>query len=215
MPRRSPTVSDIEIIAQYYRFFGDKRSLLVKMHHIVDFNLCYYSFYMITQSFVEDSFTLTPKAILRNSNLERQDIIYWSDPNDSSVVFVSIAGREPQSLNLEWQTITFGERAYFRCICDHVSAKLYLPPNGTKFLCRRCHRLQYRLSSINRNSVAGRAIYRMNRLQKLSDSRASMSRILYNGNYSKRFESFLRSCNRAGFDSIVRGAEDLKTLIKG
>src|SRR3989338_1086909 len=96
---------------------------------------------MTTQSFVEDSFVLTPKDVINGRHNGRSDIVYWSDPNDPSVVSVIVGSNEPQVLNLEWQMVTFGERAYFRCICDHVSAKLYLPPSGTKFACRTCHGL--------------------------------------------------------------------------
>lgn len=151
-----------------------------------------------------------------NSLERRPGIQYWfDDMTDPTCVFISVDGHEPQRFAWEAIEITFGERAYFRCTCNHRAAKLYLPPNGTKFLCRGCHGLQYRLSSFNRHSVAGVALYRMNRLQKLADSRASMGRILYDGKYSKRFERFLGLCDRAGLDSIVQGASDLKTLIKG
>ena len=181
---------------------------------------------MTTESFVEDSFALTAKGVFDNlRNLievgpsafvkPRADVDYWpEDLFDPSVIFVSVGGREPQRIEFELKKITFGERAYFRCTCDHRAAKLYLPPNGTQFKCRGCHGLQYRLSTINRRSVAGRAIYRINRLQKLANSRASMGRILYNGNYSKRFERFLNLCDRAGFHDIVKGANDMKALIQ-
>lgn len=182
---------------------------------------------MITESFVEDSFVLTPKEVLQNLRnvmeigpsaytRPRADIDYWSeDFFDPSVVLVSVGEGEPQRLNLELHDITFGQRGYFRCVCGVRVSKLYLPPNGSKFLCRRCHGLQYELTRINRHSVAGKALYRMNRLRKLADSRASMSRILYDGQYSKRFERFLRLCDRAGYNDIVKGAKDLKTLLQG
>lgn len=169
-----------------------------------------------TSAFVEDSFAISPNDVLQNRYNGRTDITCWpeDDSTDPATVFVSMAGNEPQKLNLEWEEITYGNRAYFVCSCGHRASKLYLPPHGHEFKCRECHSLQYRLSSFNRHSVAGRAIYRMNRLQKLTDSRANMSRILYNGKFSKRFESFLRLCDRAGLDSIVNGANDLKALIQ-
>src|SRR5665213_811525 len=99
---------------------------------------------MITESsFVEDSFVLTPKGILQNLRRvmeigpsayvkPRADIDYWlEDPSDPSVVLVRVGESEPQRLNLEWQEITFGERAYFQCVCDHRATKLYLPAGGT------------------------------------------------------------------------------------
>jgi hypothetical protein len=115
---------------------------------------------------------------------------------------------------MEWEDITYGKRAYFICECGHRATKLYLPHNGHEFKCRKCHGLQYQLTTFNRYSVAGRSMYRMNRLHKLSNERAGMSRIFYNGNYTKRFERFLGLCDRAGLDHIVKGANDLKALIE-
>ena len=40
-----------------------------------------------------------------------------------------------------------------------------------------------------------------------------MSRIFYDGNYTKRFERFLGQCERAGFNTIVDGANALKQLV--
>lgn len=182
---------------------------------------------MTTESpFVEDSFALTPRDILRNierprrigtnADDRRADVNYWLDhTGDDFAALISVGKNEPQRVVMEWQEITFGERAYFRCACGLRASKLHLPLGGNEFKCRKCHKLQYQLTHINRHSVAGRALYRVNRLQKLLDQRASMGRILYKGNYSDRFERFLRMCDRAGFDSIVQGANDLKALIKG
>lgn len=183
-----------------------------------------YDGYMST-AFVEDCRTLTPKAVFESLNgirkiagsseNKRLDINCWlEDEADLSVVMVSVSGGEPQRLIVGWSPVTFGDRAYFECICGHNAAKLYLPPHGKEFKCRSCHKLQYQLSAFNRYSVAGKALYRMNRLQKLSESRASMSRILYKGKYSKRYESFLGLCDKAGLKSIVRGANDLKALLQ-
>ena len=171
----------------------------------------------MTNSFVEDSFAISPKDILQNRYSGRTDISYWSedDSADPSAVFVSMTGKEPQELVLEWNDITYGKRPYFICSCGHRSAKLYLPIHSHEFKCRECHQLQYQLSSFNRNSVGGKSLYKFNRLQKLSNSRADMARILYNGNYSKRFQRFLRLCDKAGLNDVVRGADSLKALLQG
>lgn len=181
---------------------------------------------MNSELFVENAFALTPKDILRNiqrirkigtsADDRRADIDYWlEDPSDPSVVFVSITGKEPQRLDLEWLDLTYGKRAYFLCQCGLRTTKLHLPLNGQEFKCRKCHNLQYQLTTFNRHSIAGRSLYKMNRLQKLSESRANMGRILYNGNYTKKFQRFLGLCERAGLESIVQGANDLMALLKG
>ncbi len=178
---------------------------------------------MVAESpFVEDSFALTPKNALRNiqsgheigaENL-RTDVSIWiENPDDVSVVFISVEKQEPQRVVMEWENMTFGERAYFRCSCGLRVAKLLLPLGGKEFKCRKCHKLQYQLTRANRKSPTGIAIYRMHRLKKLADSRASMGRILYKGEYSARFTRFLRLCERAGHHNIVQGANALKALI--
>lgn len=161
-------------------------------------------------SFVEDSLAITTKDLFQGAYI-RPEITYWQE--DGSVWSISVAGNEPQELIMEWEDITFGKRAYFLCTCGHRATKLYLPLNAHEFKCRDCHNLHYRLTTFNRYSVAGRKIYQLNRLNKLTNSRAGMSRIFYNGNYTKRFERFLGQCERAGFNSIVDGANALKQLV--
>jgi len=171
---------------------------------------------MNTNLLVENSFSITANDALEGRQHNRSDLNYWlEDENDPSAITVSIAGNEPQELNLEWVDITYGSRAYFLCSCGLRVARLYLPGNCKEFRCRRCHGLQYQLTTFNRYSIAGRKLYQINRLNKLSGNREGMSRIFYNGNYTKRFERFLGQCERAGFDSIVEGANALKLLING
>ena len=181
---------------------------------------------MTTGLFIEDCFALNTRDVGRRpdrirkleiNKLERRpDVNYWFDDiSEPTRLFLSVDGNKPQEFVWETVELTFGERAYFRCVCGHRASKLYLPRNSMQFKCKKCHGLQYQLSSFNRYSIAGRSLYRMNRLQKLAGSRENMGRILYNGNYTKRFERFLSLCDRAGFDSIVQGANDLKTLING
>lgn len=181
---------------------------------------------MNTELIIEDAFSISPKDVLKNvhpmrkinskANSNRFNISYWMDDSpDTPGVFISTGGgEEPQRFDLEWIEITYGQRAYFKCSCGLRVSKLYLPIRGNLFGCRKCHKLQYFLTTLNKNSVAGMKLYKMNRLQKLSNSRANMGRILYNGHFSKRFERFLRLCDRAGFSGIVDGADDLRALIK-
>jgi hypothetical protein len=173
---------------------------------------------------VEECFVLTPKDVGRrwdrirklgvNKLAWRSDVSYWfDDMSDPKWLFLGVAGSEPQQLKWEVLKITFGEKQYFYCECGHRASKLYLPPSGSAFKCVHCHNLRYQLSTFSRKSVAGKTLYQMNRMQKLAESRAGMRKILHNGRFSRRFESFLRQCDRAGLDSIVQGANDLKALI--
>ncbi len=178
------------------------------------------------QYLVEDCFAITPRDVGRRfdrirklgvNNLEyRPGITYWFDNmSEPTCLFISVDGHEPQKFTWEVVEITFGETQFFYCQCGYRAIKLYLLPNGKEFKCRKCHNLRYALSTFNKKSVAGRSIYQMNRLHKLSNSRAGMSKIFHDGNYTKKFERFIKLCDRAGLDSIVTGANDLKTLIQG
>lgn len=175
-----------------------------------------------TGSFIENSFSISAKDILHNRRLVVDDgnthheVNYWIEETaHASTVHISTKGGEPQTFDMELEELTFGKRGYFKCSCGLRVNRLFLPHNGTEFGCRKCHGLQYQLSSFNRYSVAGKSLYRINRLHKLSNSRAGMTRIFYGGSYTKKFERFLRLCDRAGLDHIVKGAEDLRTLLNG
>jgi len=181
---------------------------------------------MNTELLIENTFSISPRDILQNlhyiqrsgfeENKGRPNINCWlEDPADTSKVFISASGRDPQMLNLEWVDITYGKRAYFQCSCGLRVSKLYLPIHGNLFKCRKCYKLQYFLTTFNKNSIAGINLYKMNRFQKLADSRANMGRILYKGEYTGRFKRFLGLCDKAGFNTVVQGANDLMTLIKG
>jgi len=173
---------------------------------------------------VENCYFITPKDVGSNfeqiqknesSKLEgRNGINYWFDNiSQQDWLFVSVDGHEPQKLKWEVVEITYGQKQFFFCECGRRCMKLYLLPGGDEFKCRECHNLRYALTTFNKNSPAGHKIYQMNRIQKLSEGRANMARIFYNGKFSKRFARFIRLCDRAGLQSIVQGANDLKTLI--
>ncbi|MSU60404.1 MAG: hypothetical protein EXS52_00615 [Candidatus Staskawiczbacteria bacterium] len=181
---------------------------------------------MDTKSFIEDTFSISTKDVLQDKLYSKINnagagkghpaISYWlQDATDPLSITLSVNGGEPQGLNFEWVNLTYGIRAYFLCSCGVRVGKLYVPIGGTELKCRKCYHLQYFLTTFNKNSVAGMQIYKMNRLQKLADSRANMGRILYDGEYTKRFKRFIGLCDKAGFNSAVEGANHLMALIKG
>lgn len=169
----------------------------------------------MTKNFIEDATTITAKNLLNNNTDSNVQLNYWMEnEGDTSVWWISINGNEPHRLTLEWEAVTYGDRAYLCCpSCERRGSKLYLPTNGNQFKCKDCHNMIYRLQTFNKNSVAGKMLYKMNRMQKLADKRATMGRILYNGIYTKKYERFLTLCDKAGYTSIVKGAEQLRELI--
>jgi hypothetical protein len=176
--------------------------------------------------FVENCFSLTPRDVLRNFFREhrlgnniiddrRADIVYhFDDPRDPTFLFIAVGGQKPQAVGWEFREITFGLRSYFRCRCGARVQRIYLPPNSTEFKCKECHKLRYQLEAINSSSIAGKAIHRFIKTQKLADRRTQISRIFYAGRYTKRFESFLGLCARSGLFEAVNDAKKLMTLVK-
>lgn len=57
-------------------------------------------------------------------------------------------------------------------------------------------------------------LYSMNRMDKLSKQREKMGTILYNGNFTAKFQRFLRMCTRAGYTKVVQDATGLMMALK-
>jgi len=177
---------------------------------------------MNNKYYVEDCITITPKELLSWVNIKngtRTDT-KWSDINcrldssDPDILCISVKGGEPQRIVFEWVDINFGQVAYFQCNCGCRASKLYLPPNSVRYRCRKCHNLKYRLSSLNSKSVAGRVLYKFNRMNKLIETRENIKRVFYKGKYTRRFKRFLRLCENAGIDSVVEDAKNLLDVMK-
>lgn len=169
--------------------------------------------------FIEDCTAITAKEALRNASRLKNakanaGVEFWIDAEDSNALYVRTMSQEPQRIALVWIGLTYGQMPYFSCSCGRRSAKLYLLPHGTKFACRVCQKLKYRSSSINKNSVAGKAIHQMERINKLADERAGMRGIFYKGKFTSRFNRFLSRCEQAGLYGVVSGAHELLETIK-
>ena len=181
-------------------------------------------------SLIEDCFCLTPKWIEDNElrirkigdplNPDRPDINYWfaeRETLDKSTMFITVGGSEPQKIGMIDVETSVAWRSYFLCPqCDKKVYKLYLLPNGKEFKCRSCHHgLRYTLTTINKNTPHGRMLYTVTRMNTLSKAREKMGTILYNGKYTKKFESFLRQCDRAGYTKASENAKGLMEAING
>ena len=173
---------------------------------------------------VEDCYYLTPTKVDRSFQRfkkigapldpERPDINYqW----ENECLVVIVAGNAPQRIETEDVETAVAYRTYFVCPgCEKRAYKLYLPPNGHEFKCgaRTCHGLRYTITTINKTSLHGKMLYSMNRMHKLSKQREKMGTILYNGKYTRKFQSFLRQCARAGYTKAVEDAAGLMKALK-
>jgi hypothetical protein len=181
--------------------------------------------------FIEDCFCLTPKWIRDNEyrirkigapiNPDRPDINYWFEDKTYCLqtMFITVGGSEPQAIDFVEVETPIAWREYFICpVCGERVYKLFLLPNGKEFRCRKCHHptLKYFLTAISKKSPHGKMLYATNRMDKLSKQREKMGTILYQGEQTKKFKSFLRQCKRAGYTKVVDDAErfmeDLKTF---
>lgn len=172
---------------------------------------------------VEECTTITPKQVLRilkgysesGIDAKKANVGCWLDnPNEPDLISASISGHDPQTLCLEWIDMTFGPVAFFKCNCGLRASKLYLPPGTAEFRCRQCYRLKYELSNLNRKSAAGLPIYRFDRMVKLADERNSISRIFYDGKFTRRFSQYLARCRKYGFKELAESAEGLLEIVK-
>jgi len=118
-------------------------------------------------------------------------------------------GEEEQRIKLAESELTFGPRSWFICDCERRVSKLYLPPHTKQFKCRYCHKLKYELTNFNHNTIQGKLFYRMNRMIKLTNTRAGMNRIFYKGVYTKKFKRHLNLFSRAGFNEPAKDAKKL------
>lgn len=126
--------------------------------------------------------------------------------NDSSYLLINFT-TEPQRILLSEQELTFGARTYLTCKCGCRTTALYL--SNDIFACRKCHKLRYESTTINRASKHGRFLYQYSRIIKLMNTRESMNRIFYRSKYTKRFNHWLKLCARAGLMNEMFDAQNL------
>ena len=139
---------------------------------------------------------------------------YWFDSEfnnetDRPVLMVSFDGSEPQKIRISEQLLSFGTRHYLVCNCGRRACKLFMPNGKTLFKCRQCYHLNYELCMINRNSIHGRLFYETNRKIKLVNKQTQISRMLYKGQFTHRYNRFLKLCKQAGFNNVVENAKEL------
>jgi len=164
---------------------------------------------------VEDCYYITPAYDVDFDRMRKMGINIEYHIEAEDYILVTVGNNEPQRIETEDVELSFTFRTCFRCPgCDKHAYKLYLLPNGKEFKCRTCHKLRYTLTAINKKTPHGKMLYAMNRMDKLSKQREKMGTILYNGKYTRKFQSFLRQCDRAGYTKAVEDAERLMAALK-
>ncbi len=181
----------------------------------------------MARELIENCFELSPTIVNRNYKRfrkidapideRRPDInYYWNEEDgDGTSLFVTVGTSDEQKISLEEVELPFTRREYFLCPkCQKRVYKIFLLPNGHEFSCRRCHSLRYTLTTINRKTPHGKVLYQLNRLDKLSRQRMNIRTPIYRGQYTQKFQRFLRMCDRAGLHSVVEDARGLMEALK-
>ena len=124
-------------------------------------------------------------------------------------------GEKDQMIKLAESELHFGPRSWFICDCGARVSKLYLPPQTTQFKCRHCHKLVYEITTCNRRTKQGELKYRFNRMIRLMNTRENIRSMFYNGQYTERYNRYLKFAEVLGLDDIVRDAKRLLEDING
>ncbi len=153
----------------------------------------------------------TPKPHGRTINYELED------PSDKgSGTIVTIDGNEPQRIDMTPISLHLGIRYMFVCECGRNCAKMFLPPNGNRFMCRFCTDLPYMtwlFKDYGPNTLRGK-LKKLKNMERLAASRENITPIIYGGKFTKKFERMLRVAEKAGLTSFVQDAKDLKESLE-
>ena len=173
-------------------------------------------------TYVEDCYHLTPRKLKKTlghagaqiSAIERErpDIQSWMD---EGMLCIAVGGKDPQRIEIETVANHLGTRTYLLCpMCGYRAHKLYLPPQGHNFACRTCHKLKYRLSTINKYSSIGGLMYALSHQEKLMTQRESLRSIVYNGNFTRKFQAYVKQARRHGSKEAMANIEKLTEILR-
>ena len=157
-------------------------------------------------------FSLNQKHALRDGN---EWDISWSFPNgsksyvhfsvfwDLGVYYIQLiynsldSDRTRKNINYDIELTTTpcnfgGKRFWFICpnkSCGKRVGVLYKPPCGEYFTCRHCHNLTYESSKLSgRKKILGKFAT----LPELEEFRKNTKRVVYNGDFTKRYKRYLK-----------------------
>lgn len=150
----------------------------------------------------------TADGYLNFLNKGNQTVLDYSIEHEDDTPCLVINFTEvPQRILLSEQKLTFGTRLYLTCGCGYRTTALYLSKGI--FACRKCHRLRYESTTINRVSKHGRFLYHLSRKIKLISKRESIGRMFYKSKYTKRYNRWVELCAREGLMDCVADAKKL------
>ena len=130
---------------------------------------------------------------------------------DGNTYLVVQIGEEPQKILLAERELRFGPRSYLTCGCGNKTNALYL--KSSYFACRRCQKVHYRSTNLNKTSEHGQFLFLQTRRLKLIEQREKIDRPIYKGRYTKRFMRWLGHCSRAGiFNEAIQAWEAMEAI---
>ena len=102
-------------------------------------------------------------------NRQHSVIDYYIEYEEEGTYLVVAFNEDTQRILLAEEELTFGTRTYLTCACGQRTNALYL--NKGVFACRKCHKLKYQSTTINRNSKHGQFLYKQSQILKLMSLR--------------------------------------------
>jgi hypothetical protein len=148
------------------------------------------------------------EGYLNMSNNGKATVLdYHIEYEDEKAYIIIDFKEEPQRILLSEEDLTYGKRTYLTCGCGNRVNTLYL--NNDIFACRKCNKLRYSSTMLNRTTLHGQFIYKQSQILKLMTMRENMGRIFYRSRYSKRFTRWLDLCGKAGLTDEVQDAQKL------
>ena len=181
-------------------------------------------------AFREDYFALTTKLLKRDLERARRkeppegkylnfvhngrsaalDYSIEHSFDENTYLVVNVSG-EPQKILLSQRELKFGTRTYLTCGCGNKTNALYLKLGY--FACRKCQKMHYRSTNLNKTSEHGQFLFLQNRRIRLMEMREKMDRPIYKGRYTKRFMRWLSYCTRAGiFNEAIQAWEAMEAI---
>jgi hypothetical protein len=109
-----------------------------------------------------------------------------------NILFHKTGKYHSQSIGYDIHPIKFGTRSVLLCDCGHRANKLYMPPNGNRFMCAKCWDLRYLTQTINRQVAYSDFFYYHSRLTKLDEAISSLKRVQYAGKPTSKVQALAR-----------------------
>lgn len=131
--------------------------------------------------------------------------------NDDKYLVIYL-GPEPQKILLHERPLTYGVRTEFVCGCGRKCNTLYL--SADYFSCRKCKLLRYESTRVNKNSDHAYMRWIYGKRMELMEMKASIKRIFYKGQYTKKYLRYISLCIKYHAYDEVEASKEVTELLR-